>query len=153
MADENRFRLVELAPKWRERAHVINALEGHLEDALKSVGQANEEKEMLDLFLIISAYLNEVDQEKLVHRFAKFKKTASLPALATKKTSKTLPYPFNGCTPDDPDCCECGPCPDCKIGYMHRVIDDDDGDNVYFKWMCDNSQCDNTEQPEDGDLW
>lgn len=83
--------LTELAPKWSEREHLIEALRTHLQDAQPSLDADTEQKELVDLGLILDAYRASqvpTDSQLLKDRLNKFQQYADAPSLA--KTAKIV---------------------------------------------------------------
>lgn len=77
------YNLTKVAPKWKNRDHLIAALKTHLQDTKTSLGTDTEKKEITDLSFITNAYRKSLVDKGLVdQRFAKFKQYASSPSLA-----------------------------------------------------------------------
>ena len=76
--------LIKLATKWGKLPHIRAALREHLKDALKSLGNLQDEKkEMTDLLLILEAYRDasggDTCRDERIQKFAKY---ADSPPLA-----------------------------------------------------------------------
>ena len=84
MTNEDYY-LGSLAPKWSDRAHIVEALREHLQDASGALDTDLEEKELADLALITEAYRrSQVSEDMMEKRKAKFKEYADSPSLAEK---------------------------------------------------------------------
>lgn len=82
--------LTRLAPKWKDRQHILAALPKHLSDTQTAIQtNGNVDKEMTDLALIAKAWLKSQRQKQLLaERLQKFQATAQYPSLAaTNKQS------------------------------------------------------------------
>ena len=75
--------LTSLAPKWKDRQHIMVALRQHLQEAQQALDTEDEQKELTDLALITDAYRrSQVGRQLLRQRMAKFRQYAGSPSLA-----------------------------------------------------------------------
>ena len=80
--------LTSLAPKWKDRQHIMVALRQHLQEAQQALDTEDEQKELTDLALITDAYRrSQVGRQLLRQRMAKFRQYAGSPSLADQPAS------------------------------------------------------------------
>ena len=85
--------LVDLAPKWSDKSHIIAALKQHLNDTQANLGTDKEDKELVDLGLILDAYRQTQMpsySDLLKDRLAKFTEYADAPSLGKTASLREL---------------------------------------------------------------